>query len=133
MSSCLANFPLSGSGLLLMIGIICALWVLYKVQRSPKPVDFVDLVLDETGHASWTRIMAIGGFLFSTWVLAHLELTGRMTYEYFGLYFGVCVGGAVYYQTRKPTPGDGSQNVSVSAPAGASVNVQSGPSVGNPS
>lgn len=132
MNSCLSTLPFSGSGALLGVLALFALWVLWKVQRSPKPVDFVDLILDDAGKASWSRIMAIGGFLFSSWVMAHLELTGKMTYEFFGLYFGVCVGGAVYYQTRKGQAGDGAQNVNVSAPAGASVNVRTGAQPGDP-
>ena len=111
---------------LLGFGILVALWVLWKIQRSPKPVDLVDLILDESGRASWTRICAIGAFLFSTWAMAHLELTGRMDSTYFGLYLGTFVGGAVAYQYRPCGNVEIFGEIRVQAPAGQAVGVQVG-------
>ena len=76
--NCLPDFSVGFGGVMLAFGVVVALWVLWKIQRSPKPVDFVDLLLDESGRASWTRMCAIGVFLFSTWVIAHRELSGTL-------------------------------------------------------
>lgn len=112
------------AGAALAAGLALALWVLLRLKN--RGVDLVDVILDEGGKASWTRICAVGGFLISTWVIAHQELTERLTDAMFGLYLGTFVGGAVLYQFRPKTM-DVGQDVRVQAPAGASVSVQAGP------
>jgi hypothetical protein len=107
--------------------VLVAVWTLIRLQR--RGVELVDVILDEKGTASWTRICAVGGFLISTWVVAHQELTGRLTDAVFGLYLGTFVGGAVIYQFR-PKVADAGQDVRVQAPANASVSAQAGPKEG---
>ena len=102
--NCLPDFSVGFGGVMLAFGVVIALWVLWKIQRSPKPVDFVDLLLDESGRASWTRMCAIGVFLFSTWVIAHRELSGTLDATFFGCYITAFVGGAVAYQFRPARP-----------------------------
>jgi hypothetical protein len=106
--NCLPSLDIGFGGLLLAFGVVFALWVLWKIQRSPKPIDFVDLLVDEAGKASWTRMGAIGAFLFSTWVIAHRELNGTLDAAFFTTYVGAFVGGAVAYQFRPARAGDGS-------------------------
>lgn len=86
------------AGAALAAGLAFALLALLRLKR--KGVDLVDVILDEGGKASWTRIVAVGSYLIGTWVIAHQELTGRLTDAMFGLYLGTFVGGAVLYQFR---------------------------------
>lgn len=115
-------------GVMLFLGIFAVCRVLWNIQRSKQNVDLVDLILVD-GRPNWKSCCGIGSFLIATWIIAHMELGGRLTETVFGLYLGTFVGGAVISEFRTRTA-DAGQDVRVQAPAGASVSVQSGPKEG---
>ena len=73
--------------------------VLWKVQKNVKnKVDLSELLIDADGKASWTKITAIGAFLFSTWGFVVLIERDHMTEALFGLYIAVYSGAPVAYR-----------------------------------
>jgi hypothetical protein len=83
----------------LIFGVGTALVLLWKVQRNVKNhVDLSELLIDADGRASWTKITAIGAFLFATWGFVVLVERDKMTEALFGLYIAVYSGAPVAYR-----------------------------------
>lgn len=110
---CLTGLHINFMMIVFVIALIVTLWVLYRVQRSDKNIDFVDLLLDTDGKASWTKITAIGAFAIASWAFVAIVQQGKMTEWLFGLYIAVYSGVPVAYRfiaSRQPadpppTPG----------------------------
>jgi hypothetical protein len=102
---CITGLHVNFMMLAFVCGLIVTLWVLWRVQRSPKNIDFVDLLLDTDGKASWTKITAIGAFAVASWAFVALVQQGKMTEWLFGLYIAVYSGVPVAYKfiaSRQP-------------------------------
>jgi hypothetical protein len=107
---CLAGFTISPAALILIFGLLFSLWILWKVQMSPKHIDLVDLLVDTDGKASWTKITAIGAFIIASWAFAFMVLHDKMTEWLFLFYVAVYSGAPVAYRfiatrnTPEPPP-----------------------------
>lgn len=47
-----------------------------------------DMLLDETGHMSSLRVVMLGSFFLTSWVMVYLTLAGKLTEMYFAYYGG---------------------------------------------
>lgn len=105
---CLNAVSVNWPSMFLIVGVFVALVLLWKVQRNVKNhVDLSELLIDADGRASWTKITAIGAFLFSTWGFVVLIERDKMTETLFGLYIAVYSGAPVAYRlaaARNPQP-----------------------------
>jgi hypothetical protein len=125
---------------LLMVGalvlFILLLRILWNVQRTVAKVDLSDWLVDASGKASWSKASAIGGWIVGTFCLVYTTVNGKVPDNYIELYlvyFLIVIGNPAaldLLRRWKPLPSDlpgpavpVQQEVRVSAPAGASVNV----------
>ena len=128
---------------LLMVGalilFILILRILYNVQRTVAKVDFSDWLIGPDGKASWSKASAVGGFIVGTFCFLYVTVVGKVPDNYielFLVYFLIVVGNPAamdLIRRWKPLPSDlpgpavaVQQEVRVSAPAGANVNVSTG-------
>jgi hypothetical protein len=91
---CLAINPMAT---FLVIGLVLTLWILWRVQRSTKNIDFVDWWIGPDGKASWSKAAAMGGFCIGSWIVIYLTLHDKMTEMFFLFYFAICVGSPVAF------------------------------------
>jgi hypothetical protein len=104
---CIAGLVVNPMACVLLIALLVAAWVLWKVQTSPKHIDLVDLLVDTDGRASWTKITAIGAFMMSSWAFAYLTMHDKMSDFLFLSYVAVYSGAPVAYRiiaAKSPTP-----------------------------
>ena len=130
---------------LLMVGalilFILILRILWNVQRTVAKVDFADWLVGPDGKASWVKASAIGGWIVGTFCMVYVTVVGKVPDNYielFLVYFLIVVGNPTamdVIRRWRPLPTDTmpitpaapvQQEVRVSAPAGASVNVSTG-------
>jgi len=118
----------------LFASAIVLIWVLWRIQRSPKSIDFVDLMIGPDGKASWSKMTGIGGFMVGTWVMIFDTLNARVPEGQvllFLCYMAICVGSPVAFAVINARSGGlgrmpPNQDVHVSAPQDATVNVSTG-------
>lgn len=113
----------------LILSAIVVLWILWRVQRSPKSIDFVDLMIGPDGKASWSKMTGIGGYAVGTWIIIYLTIHNLMTEWYFVIYYAICVGSPVAFaiiNSRNPAIAPPT-SVNVTLPAGQTASVQTGP------
>lgn len=108
-AQCVRDFGFDARSLALSLGAIFFLWVLWRLQRSDKKIDFMDLLIGLDGKASWSKMCAIAGFFVGTWVVVVKTLAGTFTSEDFLIYFAVCIGSPVAFGVISMRAGQGVQ------------------------
>lgn len=79
------------SVIVLAIAIVGLGWLLFLAQRSHKPFDLRDLVI-ENDKISPTRTAFMAAFVMTSWVIVDLEIKARLTDTLFGAYLLAWVG-----------------------------------------
>lgn len=133
------DWALGGLTLGALILFLLILRILWKVQRTVARVDFADWLVGPDGKASWSKASAIGGWIVGTFCMVYVTMAGKVPDNYielFLVYFLIVVGNPAaidLIRRWKPLPSDlpgpaveQQQEVHVSAPAGANVNVTTG-------
>lgn len=70
-------------------------WLIYLAQKSSKPFDLRDLVMEADGDGvklSPTKTAFMAAFLMTSWVVVDLEIKARLTDTLFGAYLLAWVG-----------------------------------------
>ncbi len=103
-----------------IVMIAASVYLFWKAQRDPKnPIDFATmLVWPGTKHTSLAFVGAFIGILASTWIVVDLELRKMLTWEIFGGYMAVLIGGKgmtewvnAWRSKGSPPPAQGAQYV----------------------
>lgn len=86
----LTSADYTGISLLVMIAILSL--VLYRLHGKENTKFFFDqLLVDENGRASTTKIATLTALLISSWAFVHLTLKSTLTEWFFATYMGVWV------------------------------------------
>ena len=104
---------------LLAVGSVWVMLSLFKRSRSPdSKIHLDDLLLGDDGRISNSKVVMMGSFVFTTWMMTYLIATDKMTEGYLGLFLASWVAPALtnriaqrgyspYNQrTRYPIPED---------------------------
>lgn len=78
--------------LILACLLLLAAWVLLRAQRRPD-FDLADMLRDDAGKLSSTRIFAFISLAITSWILAYLTVTEKLNENYY-LYYLVTWSGA---------------------------------------
>ncbi len=111
--------------------------MLWKIQKVANGIKLEKLILEDNGDPSWTKMSGIGAWFVATFVVVHSELRGEVAQ---GMILLLLVYAGIYTLNRTAvwalskfwpgggttTPPDVQQEIKVSAPASASVNVSTG-------
>lgn len=82
--------------LLLVVGSLWVMLSLFKRSRDPKSnIHLDDLLLGEDGKISNSKVVMMGSFVFTTWMMTYLLATGKMTEGYLGLFLASWVAPAI--------------------------------------
>ena len=133
------DWALGGLTLGALVLFLMLMRVLWNVQRTVAKVDFADWLVGPDGKASWVKASAIGGWIVGTFCIVYVTMAQKVPDNYielFLVYFLIVVGNPTamdLVRRWKPLPSDQpgpaveqQQEVRVSAPAGANVNVTTG-------
>jgi len=86
------NDRIDWMGAVLGVGLLLIVWSFYRIHQNPAvDLNLFDLLL-ENGRMSKIAVSYMVAFMFSTWLMAYLVLSGKMTEGYFGLYGTLWVG-----------------------------------------
>lgn len=108
---------------LLVISILFAVYVLWRLHRARNRLDLSDFIVGEDGTLSASKLFQFGAFLVSSWGFVYLIVHDRFHEWYYGLYMGAWVFNKLFtqYLSTKAT----TATASVSVPAGGgTVGVQ---------
>lgn len=108
---CVRDFGLDTRSIVLSVGALLAAWILWRLQKSSKQIDFMDLLVTGDGKASWSKMTAIFGFLVGTWVVVVKTLAGTLTDEMFLIYYAICIGSPVAFGIISMRAGQGVQQL----------------------
>ena len=86
-----ASITVNPSVIVLSIAILGMGWLIYLAQKSAKPFDLRDLLM-EGDKLSPTRTAFISAFLMTSWVIVDLEIKARLTEGLFVGYLLAWVG-----------------------------------------
>lgn len=106
---CVRDFGLDTRSVVLSLGALLAGWIMWRLQKSSKQIDFMDLLVTADGKASWSKMTAIFGFLVGTWVVVIKTLAGTLTDEMFLIYYAICIGSPVAFGIISMRAGQGVQ------------------------
>ena len=133
------DWALGGLTLGALVLFLLLMRVLWNVQRTVAKVDFADWLIGPDGRASWVKASAIGGWIVGTFCMVYVTMAQKVPDNYielFLVYFLIVVGNPTamdLVRRWKPLPSDApgpmaqqQQEVRVSAPPGANVNVSTG-------
>jgi hypothetical protein len=82
--------------IVLMVGFVYTVWHISKGHR----INFADMFKGEDGKASAGRFIALGAWVFCTWVLVKDSQDSNFSVEYALGYLGICIAG---YAANKAT------------------------------
>jgi hypothetical protein len=83
---------LNYTGILLFVVVVAFTAFLWRLNRSEKAKFFFDdLLIDEVGRASTSKLAQIIALISSTWAFLHVTLAGELTEWFYGLYMGIWV------------------------------------------
>lgn len=74
---------------LILIGVICIAWMVYRAQQKDPEFDFFDL-LKENGKVSKISCVAMGSWTAMTYVFVGMYRDGKMTETLLLAYGGLC-------------------------------------------
>jgi hypothetical protein len=77
--------------IVLSVAILGLIWLVYLAQKSSKPFDVRDLIMED-GKLSPTKSAFMAAFLMTSWVIVDLEIKARLTDTLFGGYLLAWVG-----------------------------------------
>jgi hypothetical protein len=91
---------------ILSIGVLLIAWLLYSRNRAATSrINLDDFLLGDDQKASKAAAVMFGSFFFTTWLMLDLQLKGKMSEGYLGLYLTAWVGPAVaVIMTRQAPP-----------------------------
>ena len=134
-AGCFASIKIEWMHIILLVSVIGAVWLLWNIQRAANGIKLEKLILEENGDPSWTKMSGIGAWFIATYVVVHSELSGKVVD---GMIVLLLIYAGIYTLNRTATwalariwPGGGpppslQQDIRVSAPADANVNIQTG-------
>lgn len=118
----------------LVLTMAMAIWLMWRIQHDTSDLTFADWFRGSDGRASWKQAAGIAGFVVGSWCLVYITIIGKVPDGYvllFLVYFAICIGSPVALQVVSWLYSKGAQQapqqeVRVSAPADANVQVQTG-------
>lgn len=87
----------------LIIVILIVGWLLHRRDADDKSkLNLEDLLLGEDGRLSKAAAVMMGAFALTTWLMAYLALTGKMTEGYLAIYVGAWIAPTVTTLIKRP-------------------------------
>jgi len=87
----MAELRLDWMGAVLVVMLLLILWSFYAAHRNPRvQINLFDLVI-EGDRLSKIAVTFMVAFMFTTWLMIYLTLSGKMTEGYLVIYGGLWV------------------------------------------
>jgi hypothetical protein len=87
----------------LILAVLLIAWLLHRRDRSPaSKLNLEDLLIGDDGRLSKAAAVMMGAFGLTTWLMAYLALTGKMTEGYLAIYVGAWIAPTVAVIIKRP-------------------------------
>lgn len=91
------------AALALLLVILVISWMLHRHDRdTASRLNLEDLLIGDDGRLSKAAAVMMGAFGLTTWLMAYLALTGKMTEGYLAIYVGAWIAPTVAVIIKKP-------------------------------
>lgn len=110
--------PLSYTKIVMVLALALALLLVARSlisrdRSTTSRLSLEDMLLDERGQMSSLRVVMLGAFALTSWVMVYLTLTGKITETYFAAYGSFWIIPIVTRVIKGPAPVQESDTVEV--------------------
>lgn len=98
--------PISFSNAMSLIVVLLIGWSLYRAHKDTNGLSHFSLfdLLMENGRVSRIASVFMGGFFVVSWIMIQLQISGKMTEGYMGLYFAGIISPLISKLFSPPAP-----------------------------